>query len=62
MILCYIGDVLSISHDAMKMMKGIQHTFKLKDDKTAEPENYLGTGLSKVVTVNGRECWSVSPE
>ena len=62
MILCYVDDVLSISHDAMKTMKGIQHKFKLKDDKITEPENYLGTGLSKIVTENGRECWSMSPE
>ena len=56
MILCYVNDFLSIFHDAMKTMKGIQHKFKLKDDKIAEPDNYLGTGLSKMVTVNGREC------
>ena len=56
MILCYVDDVLSISHDAMKTMKGIQHKFKLKDDKIAEPENCLGTKLSKMVTANGHEC------
>ena len=62
MILCYVNDVLSISHDAMNTMKGIHHKFKLKDDKIAEPENYLGTGLSKMMTANGRKCWSMSPE
>ena len=62
MILCYVDDVLSISHDAMKMMKGIQHKFKLNDDKVAEPENYLRTGLSKMAIENGRECCSISPE
>ena len=62
MILCYVNDVLSILHDAMKTMKGIQHKFKLKDDKIAEPENYLGTGLSKMVTSNVRTCCSMSPE
>ena len=62
MILCYVDDVLSISHDAMKTMKGIQHKFKLKDDKITKPNNYLRIGLSKMVTVNGSECWSMSPE
>ena len=62
MILCYIDDALSILHDAMKKMKGIQHKFKLKDDKIAEPENYLVTGLSKMVTANGCKCWCMSPE
>ena len=28
-ILCYGDDVLSISHDAIKTTKGIQHKFKL---------------------------------
>ena len=37
MILCYVDGVLSISHDAMKTMKGMQHKFKLKDDNIAEP-------------------------
>ena len=62
MILCYVDEVLSILHDSMKTIKGIQHKFKLKDYKIAEPDNYLGTGLSKMVTSNGREYWSMSPE
>ena len=61
MILCYVDDVLSILHDEMKTMKGIQHKFKLKDYKIKEPDNYLGTGLSKMVTGNGRKCCSMSP-
>ena len=60
MILCCVNDVLSISHDAMKTMKGIQHKFKLKDDKIAEPENCLGTELSNIMTakmdVNAGPC------
>ena len=55
MILCYVDDVLSILHDAMQTMKGIQNKFKLKDDK-------IGTGLSKMMTANVRKCWSMSPE
>ena len=35
MILCYVDGVLSISHNAKKTMKGIQHKFKLNDDKIA---------------------------
>ena len=33
MFLWYVDDVLCISDDLMKIMKGIQRTFKLKDDK-----------------------------
>ena len=46
----------------MKTMRGIQHKFKLKDDRITEPENYLGTGISNMVTANGCKCWSMSPE
>ena len=43
-------------------MKGIQRTFKLKDDKKAEPEDYLGASLAKMMMSDGYNCWSMSPE
>ena len=36
-VLCYVYNVLSISFDPMKTMKGIQCKFKLKDNKIEEP-------------------------
>ena len=30
MLLCYVDDVLSISEESLKTMKGIQRTFKIK--------------------------------
>jgi hypothetical protein len=42
-------------------MKGIQRSFKLKDDKIEEPDTYLGAGLSKT-TASGTVCWSMSSE
>ena len=62
MVLYYVDEVLSISHDAMKTTKGIHHKFRLKDDKIVEPENYLGNVLSKMITANGRKCWSMTQE
>jgi hypothetical protein len=41
-ILCYVYNVLSISADPKKTMRRIQEDFKLKDDKIAEPDVYLG--------------------
>jgi hypothetical protein len=38
LVLCYGDDVLCMSHNAMKTMKGIQRSFKLKDDKIEEPD------------------------
>ena len=42
LVLCYVDDVLCMSHNAMKTMKGIQRSFKLKDDKIEEPDTYFG--------------------
>ena len=53
-VLCYVDDILSISHDPRKTMDGINNTFKLKNDKIEEPENYLGADLSKMTTADGR--------
>ena len=44
----------------MKTMKGTQRTFKLKDDKIDEPEDYLGATLVKMILSDGSECWSMS--
>ena len=60
MVLCYVDDVLCFSDDPMNTMKGIQSTFKLKDDKIDEPEDYLGTTLENMILSEGSECWSMS--
>ena len=62
LFLCYVDDVLSISHDPQKTMDGIKNTFKLKNDKIKEPENYLGADLSKMTTADGRVCWTISSD
>ena len=61
-ILCYVDDVLSISHDPKKSMRRIQDDFKLKDDKIAPPDVYLGATIEKMTAPNGKSCWSMSPE
>ena len=61
-VLCYVDDVLSISHDTQKTMDGIKNTFKLKNDKIKEPENYLGADLSKMTTTDGHVCWTMSSD
>ena len=60
--LCYVDDILSISHDPQKTMDGIKNTFKLKNDTIKEPENYLGADLSKMTTADGRVCWTMSSD
>ena len=44
----------------MKTMKEIQRTFKFKDDKIIEPEDYLGDTLGKMILSDGSDCWSMS--
>jgi hypothetical protein len=61
MVLVYVDDVLSISHDPEATMKGIQGTFKLKADKIEKPTMYLGTQISQKV-IGGVECWTMSSE
>ena len=43
-------------------MKGIQITFKLKDDKISEPEDYQGASLAQMMMPDGSNCWSMSSE
>jgi hypothetical protein len=61
-ILCYVDGVLSISADPKKTMRRIQEDFKLKDDKIAEPDVYLGATVAKTSLDNGQTCWTMSPE
>ena len=60
-VLCYVDDILSISVDPEATLKGLQATFKLKDDKIEKPEMYLGAQLDQMF-VDGNECWTMSAE
>jgi hypothetical protein len=62
MVLCFVDDVLSVSADPLKTLhQGLQTTFKLKDDKIAEPDIYLGVQLGKK-NADGIDCWTMSAE
>ena len=41
-ILCYVDNILAISHKAKDALKAVQARFKLKDDKIESPDMYLG--------------------
>jgi hypothetical protein len=43
-------------------MRRIQEDFKLKDDKIAEPDVYLGATIAKMSLDNGKTCWTMSSE
>ena len=60
-ILCFTDDQLAISHDAEKVLKCVQDTFKFKDHKIDKPDDYPGAQLDKM-SVDGFEGWTLSSE
>ena len=61
-ILCYVDDVLSISERPNATLQLVSQRFKLKDDKMAEPEMYLGAEVSKMDNIDGDSCWAMSSD
>ena len=55
-ILCYVDDILAISHKATQVLEDLQVVFKLKDHKIAPPKIYLRVQLEKMTvgTHDGR--------
>ena len=60
-ILCYVDDLLAISHNAERVLKSVQDMFKFKDDKIDKPDIYLEAQLDRM-SVNGFEGWTMSSE
>ena len=60
-ILCYVDDLLAISHDVQLVLKSVQDTFKFKDDKIDKPDVNLRAQLDKM-SVDGFEGWTMSSE
>ena len=60
-ILCYVDDILAISHMVTQVLEDLQVVFKLKDDKIAPPEIYLRVQLEKM-TVGTHDGWALSSD
>ena len=60
-IMCYVDDILSVSHDAKSILQSLQGQFKLKGDKIEPPGMYLGAQLG-TMQVEGNEGWFMSSE
>ena len=54
--------MLCISADPVKSMNKIQDSFKLKYDKIADPDIYLGATLSNISLEGGKNCLTMSAE
>ena len=59
-VLCYVENILLISHVPLKTSNGIKAVFNIKWDKSEPPEMYLGFVLQKVTKNDGTECWKTS--
>ena len=53
-IMCYVNDILSVSHDAKSILQSLQGQFKLKGNKIEPPDMYLGAQLG-TIQVEGNE-------
>ena len=60
-ILCYVDDVICVSHDPKRSLQALKQFFKLKNDKIEQPDMYLGAEISKIQSDNG-EFWTMSGE
>ena len=60
-ILCYVDDILCISHDPGISLRRIQAVSKFKRDKMEHPEIYLGSQVRNM-TLDGAEVWCMSAE
>ena len=56
-----MDDLLAISHDAEQVLKGVQVTFKFKDNKIGKPDIYLRAQLD-TMSVEGFEGWTMTSE
>ena len=60
-ILCYINDILYISHNPGIALVRIQAFFKFKGDKIEQIEIHLGAQVGKII-VDGAEGWCMSAD
>ena len=61
LILCYVDDLLAMSHAATKVLGVVKGVFKFEDDKIEAPDIYLGAQLDTMV-VDEMEGWTMSSE
>ena len=59
-LLCYVDDILSISHFPDVTMDGIIARFTLKDNNVEEPTDYMGAQISKMKDKFVNEFWTLS--
>jgi hypothetical protein len=62
-VLCYVDDILVVSHDPQKVMNYLEESYTLKAGSVGPPKDYLGAQVTKYsLAPNGRECWAMSSD
>ena len=59
--MCYIDDILSVSLDAISVLRSLKGQLKLKDKKIEPPDVYLGAQLG-TMEVEGHHGWFMLSE
>lgn len=59
-ILGYVDDLLVIHHNAMSVLRQVNHYFQCKPDSMGDPDIYLGGKLRTVTLDNGVHAWALS--
>ena len=55
-VLCYVDNIVCISHVPLNKIDGMKDVFKMKGDEAEPLEIYLGAILKKVTNDDGIEC------
>ena len=61
-VLCYVDDILCISHNPEETINDIQSELKLKYDKVEEPTYYLGATVFKIRNEDGVKFWAMDSD
>ena len=60
MLLVYVDDILAVSEVAEELVGVIGSKFKLKKSSVGRPSRYLGGGIERIQTDDGRIIWSAN--
>ena len=62
-VLCYVDDVLAVSHDPKKILEFLEQRYTLKAGSVKAPTEYLGAEIRKyTIPGTGKECWAMSSD
>ena len=62
-VLCYVNDVLIVSHDPHRVMDHLKQRYTLKESSVKEPDEYLGAQICRYELDGGKtKTWAMSSD